>query len=158
MSIFALAISATPLSAALQRPRVGRMVGDQLAQPVDLAIAHLQHAPGILQHRARLQLAEGDDLRDRVAAIFLLDIADDLAAPGFAEVDIEVGHRHALGVEEAFEQQAQLDRIEIGDGQRPGDDATGARTAPRPDRNVLLLGPFDEVGDDQEVAGESPCG
>ena len=54
---------------ALERPGIGRMVGDQLGEPVDLAIAHLQHAAGILEHRARLQLSEGDDLRDLVAAI-----------------------------------------------------------------------------------------
>ena len=131
------------------------MVGDQLAQPVDLAIAHLQDAPGIAQHRAGLQLAEGDDLGDVIVAVLGLDIADHFAAPGFAEVDVEVRHRNAFGVEEAFEQQAQPQRIEIGDGQRPGDHRARARTAPRPDRNVVILGPFDEVGHDQEVAGKA---
>jgi hypothetical protein len=85
----------------------------------------------------------------------LLDIADDFAAPGFAEIDIEVGHRHAVGVEEAFEQQAMFQRIEIGDGQRPGDHRAGARAAPRPDRNALRLRPADEVGHDQEIAGKA---
>ena len=46
------------------------MVGDQLGEPVDLAVAHLQHAAGVLEHRARLQPPEGDDLRDLVAAVF----------------------------------------------------------------------------------------
>ncbi len=77
---------------------------------------------------------------------------------GFAEVDVEVGHRYALGIEEALEQQVQLDRVEVGDGQRPGDDAAGARSAARPDRDVIGLGPFDEVGDDQEVAGKAHAG
>ena len=140
---------------ARQRPRVGRVVGHHLAQPVDVAVAHLQDAPRIAQHRARLELAEGDDLRDVVVPVFLLDVTDHLAAAGFAEVDIEVGHRHAFGIEEAFEQQAQLDRIEIGDRQRPGDEATRARTTARPHGDVVVLGPFDEVGNDQEVAGEA---
>ena len=120
-----------------------------------MAVAHLQDAPRIAQHRARLELAEGDDLRDVVVPVFLLDVTDHLAAAGFAEVDIEVGHRHAFGIEETFEQQAQLDRIEIGDRQRPGDEAARARTTARPDGNVLVLGPFDEVGNDQEVAGKA---
>ena len=77
---------------------------------------------------------------------------------GFAEVDVEVGHRHALGIEEALEQQVERDRVEVGDGQRPGDDRARARAAARPDRNVVGLGPFDEVGDDQEVAGEPHAG
>ena len=45
--------------------------------------------------------------------------------------------------------------IEIGDGQRPGDDRAGARAAARPDRNALRLRPLDEIGDDQEIAGET---
>ena len=36
----------------LQRYRVGRIVGDQLAQPVHLAIGHLQH-PAHIAHTAR---------------------------------------------------------------------------------------------------------
>ena len=35
-----------------------------------------------------------------------------------------------------------------------GDERAGARAAPRPDRNALRLRPFDEVGDDEEIAGE----
>ena len=88
----------------------------------------------------------------------LLDVGDDLVAMGFAEVDVEVRHRHALGIEEALEQQAERDRIEVGDGQRPGDDRAGAGAAARPDRDVVRLRPFDEVGDDQEVAGEAHAG
>ncbi len=83
------------------------MVGHLLAQPVDLTIAHLQDAPGIAQNRARFQLSEGDNLRNLPRAVFLLHIADNLTAPRFAEVDIEVRHRHAVGVEETFEQQTQ---------------------------------------------------
>ena len=37
---------------------------------------------------------------------------------------------------------------------RIGDQRAGARTAAGPDRDALRLRPFDEVGDDQEVAGE----
>ena len=140
---------------ARQRPGVGGMVGHHLAQPIDLAVAHLQDASGVAQHRARLQFAEGDDLRNVVVAVFVLDVADHLAAARFAKVDVEVGHRHAFGVEEALEQQAELDGIEIGDRQRPGDQAASARAAPRTHRNVLFLGPFDEIGNDQEVAGKA---
>ena len=140
---------------AVQRPGVGRVVGDQLGEPVDLAVGHLQHPAGVLEDGAGLQLSEGDDLGDLVGAVALLDVADHLAAPRFAEVDVEVRHRHALGIEEALEQQAEADRVEIGDGQRPGDDRAGAGAAAGADRNVLLLGPFDEVGDDQEIGGEA---
>ena len=137
---------------------VGRILRHQLGQLVDLAVGHLQHAADVAQHAARLQRSEGDDLRDLVAAVALLHVVDHLAAAVLAEVDVEVGHRHAFGIEEALEQQAEADRIEIGDGQRIGDQRAGARAAARPDRNALRLGPFDEVGDDQEVARNSSCG
>ena len=136
-----------------ERDRVGRILRHQLAELVDLAVGHLQHAADVAQHAARLQRAEGDDLRHLVAAVALLDVADHLVAPVLAEVDVEVRHRHALGIEEALEQQVEAERIEVGDGQRIGDERAGARAAARPDRDALLLRPLDEVGDDQEVAG-----
>ena len=38
--------------------------------------------------------------------------------------------------------------------ERIGDQRARARAAPGADRNVLRLRPFDEVGDDEEIAGE----
>ena len=151
---FAVLVLAPP-QGARQRPRIGRVAGHQLGQPVDLAIGHLQHAADILQHSAGLHLAEGDDLRDLFTAIAGLHIIDHLAAPGFAEINIEVGHRHAVRVEEAFEQQAVFQRIKIGDGQRPGHHRAGTRTTPRTDWNPLQFGPHDEIGHDQEIAGKT---
>ena len=130
----------------------GRILRHQLAQLVDLPVRHLQHAADVAQHAARLQRAEGDDLRHPVAAVALLHIADDLVAAILAEVDVEVRHRHAFRIEEALEQQTEADRIEIGDRQRIGDQRAGARAAARTDRNALRLRPLDEVRDDQEVA------
>ena len=138
---------------AFQRNRRGRILRHELAQLVDLAIGHLQHAADVAQHAARLQGAEGDDLGDVVAAVFLLHVADDFVAAVLAEIDVEVGHRHAFGIEEALEQEPEADRIEIGDGQRIGDERARARAAAGTDRNTLRLRPLDEVGDDQEVAG-----
>ena len=85
----------------------------------------------------------------------LLHVGDHLLAPLLAEVDVEVGHRDPLGVQEALEQQAVAQGVQVGDGQRPGDQRAGARTAPRPHRDAMRLGPLDEVRDDQEVAGEA---
>ena len=138
-----------------QRDGIGRIVGHQLAELVDLAVGHLQHAADVAQHGARLQLAVRDDLRDAVGAVLVLHVADHLVAAVLAEVDVEVRHRHALGIEEPLEQQAEAQRIEIGDGERPGDDRAGARAAARPDRNAVGLGPLDEVGHDQEVARDT---
>ena len=43
---------------------------------------------------------------------FCLHVVDHAVAVALAEVDVEVGHRHALGVQEALEQQV------VGSGSR----------------------------------------
>ena len=54
----------------LQRDRRGRVERDHLGDPVDLAVGHLQHAADVAEHGARLERAEGDDLRHPVGAVF----------------------------------------------------------------------------------------
>ena len=131
-----------------------RIVGDQFAEPIDLAIGHRQDPADIAQYRPRLQLSKGDDLRHPIAAVFLLDVADHLVAPVLAEIDIEIRHRNAFGVQKTLEQQTKAQWVEIGDRQRPGDNRASARAAPRPNRDALALGPLDKVGDDQKIAGK----
>ena len=114
-----------------QRHGCCRILRHQFGQLVDLAIGHLQHAADVAQHAARLQRSEGDDLRHLIAAVARLHVVDHLAAAVLAEVDVEVRHRDAFGIEEALEQQAETYRIEIGDGQRIGDQRTGAGAAAR---------------------------
>ena len=99
-----------------ERHRVGRVLRHQLAELVDLAVGHLQHAADVAQDAARLQRSKRDDLRHLIAAVALLHVADHLVATVLAEVDIEVRHRDAFRIEEALEQQTEADRIEIGDG------------------------------------------
>src|SRR3546814_2865367 len=66
-----------------------------------------------------------------IRTIFVLYVPDDFSAPGFAEVDIEIGHRHAFRIKEALEKQTQSERVEIGDGERPGNYRARARPAAR---------------------------
>jgi hypothetical protein len=70
-----------------------------------MAVAHAQDPADVAQRGLRRHRAEGRDLADRVAPVLLLDVVDHPVAVGLAEVDVEVGHRHPLGVEEALEQQ-----------------------------------------------------
>ncbi len=138
-----------------QGDRLGRVVRDQLGDLVHLAERQAEHPADVAHRGARLQLAEGDDLRDPVGAVFLAHVVDHPVAPLLAEVDVEIGHRHALGVQEPLEQQIEAHRVEIGDRQRPGGERPGARPAPRPHRDAVRLRPLDEIGDDQEIPGEA---
>ena len=65
------------------------------------------------------------------------------------------GMRLAAGVEEALEQQVVLERVDVGDAQRVGDDAAGRRTAPGSDGDAVVLGELHEVPDDEEVGVEA---
>ena len=134
-----------------------RVIRNEGGDLVHLTVRHAEHAPHIAHRGLGLQLAEGDDLRDAILAIFAPDIGNHFVAPVLAEINVEIRHGNAFGVEEAFKQQAEADRVQIRDQQRPGSDGTRARTAPWPHRNGrrLRLGPLDEVGHDQEVAGKT---
>ena len=142
----------SPSIACFSETGAGGVLRHQLAELVDLAVRHLQYAADIAQNAARLQRAEGYDLRHLVAPIALLHITDHLVAAVLAEIDVEIGHRHALGVEKPLEQQPEADRIEIGDGERVRNERTRARTAARTNGYALFLRPLDEVGYDQEIA------
>ena len=93
--------------------RVAELIPNNPAHPVNLQQA--------IAGEPRLQRTEGDDLRHLIPAVALLHIVDHLAAPVLAEVDVEVRHRHAVGIEEALEEEIEAERVKVGDGERPGD-------------------------------------
>jgi len=113
------------------------------------------HARDVADHHFGAQRAVGDDIRHAVVAVFLADVVDDLAAAPHAEVDVEVGRRDALGIEEALEEQLEAQRVEVGDAEQVGNDAAGAGTAAGADRDAVLLRPVDEVPDDEEIIDEA---
>src|SRR6185369_3610333 len=78
---------------------------DELRNLLDLGIWHFECAADVLDGSFRGERSERDDLADRVATIEVGDVVDDVAATTDAEVNIDVGHRHATGIEEALEQQ-----------------------------------------------------
>ena len=139
----------------LEAHGLGGVEGDEAGDFVHLAIGHAEHAADIAHGGFGLQLAEGDDLAHPVGAIFAADVIDHLAAAVLAEINVEIGHGDAFGVEEALEEQAPAQRVEIGDGERPGGDGTRTRATAGADGDALSLRPLDEIGDDEEVAGEA---
>ena len=91
----------------------------------------------VLDDALRLELVEGGDLPDAVLAVLLGDVGDHLVAPVHAEVDVEVGHGDALGVEEALEEQVVREGIEVGDPHRVRDERSGAGPAAGADGDVV---------------------
>ncbi len=124
--------------------------GDGLGDAVHLSIA-VAHDPTDIAHGgASEHRAEGDDLGHVVLPVLAGDVVDDLVAAGILEVDVDVRHRHAVGVEEALEGQLVEDGVDRRDAQRVRDDRAGRRPAAgRGD--ALLSGEAREVGHDEEV-------
>ncbi len=126
-----------------------------LGQTLPHAEREAEHPPRVLQRLLRLDRAIRDDLRHALVAVLLGDVVDDLAATAVVEIDVEVGHGDAVGVEETLEDESVLEGIEIGDLHGVGDHGPGAGTAARPDADSVVLGPVDEVGDHEEVTREA---
>ncbi len=129
-----------------------QLVRDRLRDPVDLAVAEAHDPPDVADRRPGEHRAERDDLGDVVLAVLAADVVDDLVPALVLEVDVDVGHRHAVRVEEPLERQAVVERVDRRDAQRVGHDRAG-RGPPAGRRDLLLAGEPDEVGDDEEVPG-----
>ena len=83
-----------------------------------------EHSGGVPRRGPREHLAEGDDLRDRLLAVLVGDVLDHLLPAAHREVDVDVGHRNSLGVEEALEQQVVAQRVDVSDLQAVGDQSS----------------------------------
>ena len=124
---------------------------DQLRDLVHVGVGDV-HGPSDVAHDGPgLHRAERDDLGDVLAAVLARDVLDDLAPAAFAEVDVDVGQRDALGVQEPLEDQVEVQRIDVGDVEAVGHDAARRRPAARADGDALLARVADEIPDDQEV-------
>jgi len=130
-------------------------VGDQLGDAVHLPVRHVQGPAHVPDDGLGLHLSEGDDLRHAVAAVLLRDVADDLVAALHAEIGVDVGHALAVRIEEAFEEQAVSDRVDLGDPDGVGHQAARRGSAPGTHRNISAFRVVDEVRDDEEVSGEA---
>src|SRR6185503_20582522 len=116
----------------------------------DVGIRHFKGPADILDCSLRSECSERDDLADRVAAIETSHVIDDVTSATDAEVDIDVGHRDAAGVEKALEEQIVLKWIDVGDLEAVGDERAGRRATAGSDRNGVLFGVTNEVPNDEE--------
>ena len=145
------------LAPALERvgERLAGALGNHLREAVDGAVGDVEDPPRVADGRARGHRREGDDLRDPVATVLVGDVVDDPIAPGDGEVDVHVGQVLAGRVQEALEEEAVADRVDVGDLEAVGRERTGRRAAARPHADAVRLREVDEVPDDQEVVREA---
>ena len=90
-----------------------------------------------------------------ILAIDVLDVIDDLFAAPLLEVDVDIGHLHALGREESLEHEAVGHGVKVGDAHGVGHDGAGGRAAARAHADALAARPFDVLLHDEEIGREA---
>jgi len=111
------------------RPR-GRPTRRTRRRAVELREVEPQRTADVT-HRALRPI--GDQRRRQrgaVAAVFRVDVLDDLLAPLVLEIDVDVGRLVALLRDEALEQHVHARRIDLGDAERIAHRRVGRRAAP----------------------------
>ena len=131
-------------------PPLGRW-WHHLGQAVTFGIRHLQHARNIAHRRSSCHLTKGDDITDVVMTILICAIFYYLIAPRILDVNIDIGHANAIGVEEALKEQAVLERVKISNVECIGNDRPCGTTPAWPKDNPLALAPVDEILHDKEI-------
>ncbi len=86
-----------------------------------------------------------------VRAVLFGDVVDDLLAALVAKVNVKIRHGHALGVEEALEDQIVLERVDARDAQRVGADGARARASAGADGNALAARKAYEVPHNEKI-------
>ena len=114
---------------------------DQLRDPVDVAVRHAEHAADVAHDGLRGHRAVRDDLRDALVAVAPAHVVDHAIAAFDAEVDVEVRQRHALGIQEALEDQIVRERVEVRDAERVRRERADAGAAAGPDRDRRCCAP-----------------
>ena len=86
-----------------KRDMPARLKRDELRELVAKVVTQVQDAAHVPHHRLGRHRPERCDLRDTVRAVLAFHVVDHTVASVLAEIDIEVRHRDALGIEETLE-------------------------------------------------------
>ena len=116
-----------------------------LGEGVDQAFIHAQRLAHVAQGASGSVADDGGGQRGAVAAVFLVDILDDLFASLVLEIDVDVG-RFILArlADETLQQRAGFLRVGSGDAETPAHHRVGGRTTPLA-QDALALGEAHDV-------------
>ena len=127
----------------------------QLGDLVHFRVRHFQGPAHVPDHLAGLHAAEGGDLGHVLPAVGLGDVVDDLAPALVTEVHVDIRRAHPLRIEEALEEEAVGQGVQVGDPQGIGHQAAGGGAPARTHGDPVPLGIIDDIGHHQEIAGKA---
>ena len=114
---------------ALRVPAVG-----QPREPLEVGVREAERLADVADRAARAVRREGRDERCVLRAVALDDADDELLADVAREVEVDVGHRRELAVQEAAEREVVRDRIDVREAGQVADERADRRAAPAPGR------------------------
>ena len=112
----------------------------QLGDLVHFRVGHFQGPAHVPDHLAGLHAAEGGDVGHVLPAVGLGDVVDDLAPALVAEVHVDIRGADPLRVEEALEEEAVGQGVQVGDAQGIGHQAAGGGAPARAPRGSAAAG------------------
>ncbi|KFM93090.1 hypothetical protein DJ90_2785 [Paenibacillus macerans] len=128
---------------------------NQLRRLVDFAKRHVQRPAHIANGGAGRHRPERNDLGHVLGPVFACHIGDHLVAALVAEIDIDIRHRHPLGIQKPFKQQVILDRVDIGDAQHVSNQAACRRSPARAGNDPAVVSEGNEIPNDEKIIGKS---
>ena len=105
-----------------------------LREPGDVGGGQAERLAELADRTAGAVGGEGADERRLPRPVAVVHAQDQLLADVAREVEVDVGHRGELGVEEAAERQPRLDGVDVREARQVADDRADARAAPAPGR------------------------
>ena len=131
-------------------------IGDVALDLVDDAKRHLLYASHVRNSRLAGHGTIRDDMGHFLFAVFFCNPFQHLAASRIVEVDINIGQRDTVGIEETFEQQVILQWVDIGNPKTVGHHTSGGRpTSGTHTDSQLLAGTSYVIGHNEEVSWET---
>ena len=110
-----------------------------------MTVRKIQYSGRVFKRSLGLDGVKGANLGDSVFTVFLVNIFDHFTTPAVVEVNIDIGHSLAVGIEETFEDQAVLDWVKSGNAKSVGNNRSSGRTAAWPHLDATVFGPVDEI-------------
>ena len=127
-------------------------IGDHLGEFVNASERHIEGASDVTDGIFGFEGTVGTDLGDVAFAIFGFGVVDHHLSAVATEVDIDIRGFVAAGVEEAFEEEVIFEGADVSKSEKVGDDGSAGGSAGAAG-DPVATGEFDEVPDDEEVAG-----
>ena len=125
-------------------------IGDKFGNLVHFGDGNIHHARHIAQRTARGHRAEGDDLRHFVITIFLGGVNQHFGAAVIAEIQVNIGHGNAPGIEKALKKQVMRDGVYQRDEKRIGHQRSSAGAA-RVVPDAIFAGVTAQIPHDEKV-------